>query len=45
MEKDPTLEDINRLDYLERVIKETMRLLPTVPLILRYTEEDIRSGN
>ncbi|XP_063914423.1 cytochrome P450 4C1-like [Zophobas morio] len=41
MEKHPTLEEISRLEYLERVIKETMRLCPTVPFILRYVDEDI----
>ncbi|XP_063914276.1 cytochrome P450 4C1-like [Zophobas morio] len=41
LEKDPTSEEISRLDYLERVIKETMRLSPAVPFILRYADEDI----
>ena len=44
MEKHPTLEEISRLEYLERVIKETMRLCPTVPFILRYVDEDINCG-
>ncbi|XP_063914280.1 cytochrome P450 4C1-like [Zophobas morio] len=41
IEKDPTLEEIRRLDYLKRVIKETLRLCPAVPFILRYADEDI----
>ncbi|XP_063914644.1 cytochrome P450 4C1-like [Zophobas morio] len=45
IEKDPTLEDISRLDYLKRVVKETMRLVPIIPFILRYTDEDIKCGS
>lgn len=40
----PTLEDINQMEYLERVIKETMRVLPTVPLVLRTVDKDIKLG-
>ncbi|KAH0808071.1 hypothetical protein GEV33_014720 [Tenebrio molitor] len=36
-----TLEDVNRMYYLERVIKETMRLFPPVPFIRRSVDEDI----
>ncbi|KAJ3657063.1 hypothetical protein Zmor_016095 [Zophobas morio] len=42
IEKDPTLKEISRLDYLDRVIKETLRLVPIVPFILRFTDEDIK---
>ncbi|KAJ3656976.1 hypothetical protein Zmor_016013 [Zophobas morio] len=42
MENSPTQKEINRLNYLERVVKETLRLVPTIPYILRYAEEDIK---
>ncbi|XP_029677803.1 cytochrome P450 4C1-like [Formica exsecta] len=37
-------EDLQRMNYLENVIKETMRLFPTVPLIARKLTEDINIG-
>ena len=30
-----TYEDLNSLEYTERVLKETMRLFPAVPIIAR----------
>ncbi|XP_063924655.1 cytochrome P450 4g1-like [Zophobas morio] len=43
-DRDPTLEDVNHMQYLDRVLKETMRLLPPLPFIMRYIDENVRLG-
>lgn len=37
---DVTAEQIGQLDYTNRFIKETMRLMPTVPFISRIAKQD-----
>ncbi|PSN43039.1 Cytochrome P450 4C1 [Blattella germanica] len=37
----PTMKDLNSMKYLERVIKESLRKFPSVPIIGRVLKEDV----
>ncbi|XP_031618068.1 uncharacterized protein LOC116337548 [Contarinia nasturtii] len=43
-DSDVTQENLSRMQYLERVIKETLRLLSPVPFIIRKPSADIESA-
>ncbi|XP_047530199.1 cytochrome P450 4C1-like isoform X1 [Vanessa atalanta] len=40
----PTTDELNEMKYLECCIKESLRLYPSVPIILRYLTEEITVG-
>nr|CAH7767116.1 unnamed protein product [Callosobruchus chinensis] len=44
-EKSVEPADLLKLDYTERVIKESMRLFPVVSLVSRYVAEDVEIGD
>lgn len=37
-----TIEDTTKLVYLEQVIRETLRLYPVGPVILRQLQDDVK---
>ncbi|GMT21509.1 hypothetical protein PFISCL1PPCAC_12806, partial [Pristionchus fissidentatus] len=44
VDRDLTRDDMGMLDYLERCIKETMRLYPPVPFVSRQLQNDFKLG-
>lgn len=43
--KSVTFQDLQRMSYLELVIKETMRLYPSVPFFTRALREEVEFGS
>ncbi|XP_066904788.1 cytochrome P450 4C1 isoform X2 [Halyomorpha halys] len=41
-ERTPTSKDLQKMIYLEMVIKETLRLYPSVPVYSRFLKEDLK---
>nr|XP_012217196.1 PREDICTED: cytochrome P450 4C1-like [Linepithema humile] len=37
-------DDLQKMNYLNRVIKETMRLFPAIPVVARFLTEDLKIG-
>ncbi|XP_017040960.2 probable cytochrome P450 313a2 [Drosophila ficusphila] len=40
-----TYEDLLKMDYLERVVNETLRLIPSLPMVSRETTDDLLLSN
>ncbi|EFN69303.1 Cytochrome P450 4V3 [Camponotus floridanus] len=40
-----SINELSQLKYLDRIIKETLRIFPSVPLVTRKLSEDVKIGN
>ncbi|KAM0730498.1 Cytochrome P450 4C1 [Formica fusca] len=40
-----SVKELSQLKYLERIIKETLRIFPSVPIITRKLAEDVKIGD
>ena len=40
-DRDVTVDDLNKMEYTEMVIKETLRMYPIVPIFLRIVKDDL----
>ncbi|XP_011165193.2 cytochrome P450 4C1 [Solenopsis invicta] len=40
-----SVKELSQLKYLDRVMKETLRILPSIPVITRKLTEDVKLGN
>ncbi|XP_067138067.1 cytochrome P450 4C1-like [Centruroides vittatus] len=45
MNRDITVDDLTKMMYLECVIKESMRIYPTIPFIARKNPSEMKIGN